>query len=150
MCVPECRYVHVTGSKGQKRVSGPLEQELQITVSLLMWVLGTVPGSSARQYMSLPLSRPFSLQTSLHIGTLYLLSRTYFQALAEMPSSLGLQPDDSHAILVFSVTSIICFFVPLFMVCLLVCILFLLETWFLYIALAALELTTYPRLAWTF
>jgi hypothetical protein len=34
--------------RGQKRVLGPLEQELQTVVSLQLWVLGTKPRSSAR------------------------------------------------------------------------------------------------------
>lgn len=35
-------------STGQRRALGPLEQEFQVTVSHLMWELGTEPMSSAR------------------------------------------------------------------------------------------------------
>jgi hypothetical protein len=51
MCVPECIYVyrvHADICRGQKKVLGPLELELHVLVSLLTWVLRTLPESSAR------------------------------------------------------------------------------------------------------
>lgn len=57
-------YVHVEAYRGQRRVSDPLELELQVVVSCLRWMLGTEPMCSARAVSTLShqvLSSDFSL-----------------------------------------------------------------------------------------
>jgi hypothetical protein len=48
--------------RGQKRVLGPLEQDCQVVVSCLMWVLGTELWSSVRATSSLNIEVYLQLQ----------------------------------------------------------------------------------------
>lgn len=51
--MPACGYVYMYAGadKAQKKISDPLEQELQSVMCLLMWVLGTELRSSAEAVM---------------------------------------------------------------------------------------------------
>lgn len=48
MCVCVFAYVHVGAHRSEKKVLGPLELELQVALSYVLWVLRTELGSSAR------------------------------------------------------------------------------------------------------
>lgn len=75
MCVRKCHW-------GPERTSDPLELELQVTVSHLMWVLGTKslsPGRAAahalnHQYMLLTISPALSFITRTQATLIYLMS----------------------------------------------------------------------------
>lgn len=47
MCIIGCGYVHVGTCRGQRRVSGLLELDLQMVVSHTTWLLKTELRSSA-------------------------------------------------------------------------------------------------------
>lgn len=53
--MPVCGYVYMYAGadKAQKKISDPLEQELQAVMCLLMWVLGTELRSSAEAVCAL-------------------------------------------------------------------------------------------------
>ena len=49
-------HIHALACGDQKKALEPLELELQITMSLLVWVLGTEPGSSKKKQQLLLMS----------------------------------------------------------------------------------------------
>ena len=48
VCYLFVHHIHALACGDQKKALEPLELDLQITMSLLVWVLGTEPGSSKR------------------------------------------------------------------------------------------------------